>query len=86
MSAPCVTSSYPYLSEWPQPFPASSKRNSILAQVRFSQTPGSCGARLRRARWSGATIGHEFLWYCGCTACDGHRGGQMTERDASREA
>jgi len=48
MSAPCVTSSYLYLSEWPQPFPASSKRNSILAQERFSQTRGSCGARLRR--------------------------------------
>jgi hypothetical protein len=48
MSAPCVTSSYLYLSEWPQPFPASSKRNSIFAQERFSQTRGSCGARLRR--------------------------------------
>jgi hypothetical protein len=49
MSAPCVTSSYLYLSEWPQPFPASSKRNSILApQERFSQTRGPCGARLRR--------------------------------------
>jgi hypothetical protein len=54
MSAPCVTSSYLYLSEWPQPFPASSKRNSILAQERFSQTRGSCGARLRRTMMQAA--------------------------------
>jgi hypothetical protein len=67
MSAPCVTSSYLYLSEWPQPFPASSKRNSILVQERFSRTRGSCGARLRRRDISDTGPAHRCSDWCAIT-------------------